>query len=649
MKRIFPIVATLFLLKCCPAWATDAQVYSLGEVVVSAKDTVTHPAPVAEITAEELELRNVPTLDKALELLPGVDVTRGGAGRPRVNVRGFRSRHTLLLLNGIPVNSTFDGQFDSGLVPTENIAKIKVTYGTHSVLYGQGGLAGVINIITKKGTQGVHGSADVQMDENGDPVTKATLALGKEKFNAFVSASHEDSNGFRLSRDFDATANEDGSIRENSDDRRTSFFGNVGAELTPKLEMGLTLGHSQGEYGVPPVTFTDGNFIKKAKFERAEDFETLYSQLSMKYQATDKVNIRAWGYVNQHEEDYARYDDGDFDSMTKKGSYKSENTTDIKGGTLQTEVRMDSAGTFTGRLDFQRDSYTAVGEMVEKNGDPAVAFDRDNELDTYSAALEYGITLFSGLDLKAGYGHHWQERKTGADDDRYDYMAGAGWQATDTTRVRGSYARKIRFPSIRQLYDVDSGNTGLIPEKSINYELGVTQELPWDMSLDVNVFQSDVDNYIEKNDATDKFENNDSYRFRGVDVQLAIPFLETGRLALGYALLDTEDKSSNAQKDELQYRPRHKVTCQADYTFGFGLTLHGDVMHVADQYYYSDSFDKGELDDYTLVNVKVQQTVYKEMVSIYLGADNLFDEEYEESYGLHQAGRTAYAGVQVRF
>ncbi len=130
--------------------------------------------------AEDIEKRHALTLAKALELLPGVDIRRGGEGVPRVNIRGFRSRHTILLLNGIPLNSTYDSQFDPHMISTENIAKIKVSYGGHSVLYGQGGLAGVINIITKQGTTGLGGDVSAEMDEHGNHYTKFNVGGGSD-------------------------------------------------------------------------------------------------------------------------------------------------------------------------------------------------------------------------------------------------------------------------------------------------------------------------------------------------------------------------------------------------------------------------------------------------------------------------------------
>jgi outer membrane cobalamin receptor len=96
------------------------------------------------ITRADIEVRNARTLDEALRLLPGVYVRTGCDGTPRIDLRGFRSRHVLLLVNGVPVNSTADGQFDPARISTATIREIKVSYGSSSVLYGDNAMAGVV-------------------------------------------------------------------------------------------------------------------------------------------------------------------------------------------------------------------------------------------------------------------------------------------------------------------------------------------------------------------------------------------------------------------------------------------------------------------------------------------------------------------------
>ena len=217
----------------------DSEAYTLGEIVVSAeKEGVESIGTVREITSEDIQTKGARTLEEALELLPGINIRTGADGVPRVDLRGFRSRHVILLLDGIPLNSTYDGQFDPSIIPVENISKIKIAYGDHSVLYGDGGLGGVINIITKKGQKGVHGTVSGEIGDGDRYLGKFNLSGGHEKINFFLSGSLSDTNGFRLSDDFKSTTEEDGGLRENSDERRNDFFANVNYELTNKLVVG---------------------------------------------------------------------------------------------------------------------------------------------------------------------------------------------------------------------------------------------------------------------------------------------------------------------------------------------------------------------------------------------------------------------------
>jgi vitamin B12 transporter len=637
-----------------PAGAQEKEtttVYSLGEVVVSADRPGSEVIKTVEITAADIEKRHALTLAKALELLPGVDIRRGGEGVPRVNIRGFRSRHTILLLNGIPINSTYDSQFDPNMISTENIAKIKVSYGGHSVLYGQGGLAGVINIITKQGTKGFGGDVSGEMDEHGNHYTKINVAGGNDKVSFFGGINNYDSDGFHVSDNFDSTSLQDDGERKNSDNERLSLFGNLVYQMNDEVEIGVTLERTTGEYGTPPSVVDDKSdpFYKNPRYDRTEDLETVSGQVSMSYSPKGVFGFRGWVFANQNEQENARYDDDTYSTMTRRNTYTSNDETTIKGAAFQTRADFGASGNAVLSLSTENSDYTSDLMRVDKNNDPPTAYYYDHGLDMYSAALEYNVRLFSKMGVVAGYSHHWQTKDIGSDVDKASYMGGVSYDLTDTTTVRASYARKIRFPDIKQLYDAGSGNADLVPEESKNYEAGITQRLFGDLTLDLAVFKNDVEQYIEKNDATDLYENYESYDFKGFEVYLFTPFLTTGTIGLGYSYLDTKDKSPGAQRDELQYRPEHKFTVDVGYTWDFGLSAHADLLHTADQYHYSDTFQKGKLKDYTLINVKLEQKVYKDTLFLFLGVNNLTDENYEESYGLPQAGRTGYAGLRMRF
>lgn len=638
----------------------DEGVYTLGEVVVSARQDVVETAgTVREVTAQDIQDKDARTLDQALQLLPGVEIRTGAGGIPRIDIHGFRSRHVLLLLDGMPLNSTYDGQFDPSIIPTENIAKIKVSYGASSVLYGQGALGGVINIITKKGKKGIQGTASGEIGEGSSRLGRFNVGGAAEKADFFVSGSMEARKDFPLSNDFESTPLQGGGERNNSDRRRNNIFGNIGYSPTEEWDLGLVASFVNGHFGMPPTTKESTKsdpdpFASKAKYERVNNFQGFNTQFSTSYDLPGPVDIRGWAYYNEYDEERTRYDDDNYNSMTTKGTYFEDGNSKNWGGTLQTALDLSNAGGFTLALDAQKQQYDSKGKIrdVKVGKDYEFRnFDDSWSLWLYSASLEYDITLFDSLGVVLGYGHYWQNKEEGDNENKGSYMAGAYYDIVKGSRVRGAFAKKIRFPTLRQLYSVSEGNQDLKSETSYNYELGFEQTLPLNSRVAIDGFLSDVEDYIEKLYTEDYFQNWDKYRFQGFEITAETRFIDNVLLRLGYTFMDTKDNSPNSQKDELQYRPRHKLTLEGKYTFYFGLSAYANVIYHADQVYYSRSepFEKAELGNYTIVNLKFDQPLFNGLLDVYVGADNLFDKNYEQSYGYPAPGRIVYGGVVVNF
>ena len=643
----------------------NTGIYQLGEVVVTEeREGVESIGTVREITKEDIQNSNARTLNEALELLPGLDIRTGAQGVPRVNLRGLRSRHVILLLNGIPLNSTFDGQFNSSIIPVKNIARIKVSYGNHSVLYGQGGLAGAVNIITKKGKDLVHGTVSGEVEERDSYLGSFTLSGGKKKVDFFLSGSASDTDGFPLSDDFTSTSEEGGGLRENSDSERNNFFANLGFTPNDILRIGLTFNYLKGEYGLSPSTINDKSdiFAKAPKYERVDDFRGYSLQLSTNLDLPGPVDMRGWFFINQFDEDKNRYDDENYNSMSDpsiKNTFHEDNEMSIIGGTLQTKCDLNAAGFLTLGMNTEHQEFESRGRVRDVavgggGGGGATydfrTFDNDMDVDIYNGSMEYELSLLENLGIVLGCSYHWFEKEDNKSDDEGGFLAGAYYDILEKTRLRGSVARKIRFPSIRQLYDEESGNPDLANEKSYNYELGIEQELPWKTIICLTGFLMDVDDFIEK-DVADVYQNHAEYRFQGVELTAETRFWENLMLRAGYTFLDTEDRSEGTERDELEYRPENKITLEAKYAFDFGFSTYINVMHVTDQYHYSQKapLTKKRLNDYTLLNLKLDQKLSGDRFNLYLGVDNLFDEDYEESYGFPQVGQTFYGGMKIKF
>lgn len=612
--------------------------YRLGEIVVSAtpEGIVENAGTTYRVTAEQIKDQNARTLDEALQLVPGVLVREGAEGTPRIDVRGFRTRHVQLFMNGIPLRNSYDGQFDPTLIPAEIISEIKVTSGGGSVLYGAGGNGAAIDIITKSGEEGVHGVVGGEIGEGNSYEEKASIYGSNGKVDFYGNVNVQNRDEFLLSDDFEPTKYEDGGDRENSDRERKSVFGNLSYSLTDATTFGLTLSHLTGENGKPPVTNYDKNdsFTKKIKYERVDDLKNSLVQLAFSHETGGPLDLRGWAYYSKSETEENGYDDDTYTTQDSKNAYHENSETEIYGASTQALYRIGDAAQATLGLTAEEETWDSD-------------FDDDEDIETYSIALEYERELTTDIGMVAGYGQHFNQREE-EDDNDFSYLLGATYDMSEATRFRINHSRKIRFPSVKQLYGKD-GNLDLNTEVTYNYEAGVQQQLPGKGVLSLTGFVIDAEDFIEK-DEDDVTRNYQDLSFKGIETDLRVYPVNDLMLRLAVTWLDTEDDSDDSARDELQYRPEWTVNTEAKYRFAFGLTAYGSIQYVADQYFYNDDgSEKKKLNDITVVNMKISQAVANTGLEIYGGVDNLFDEDYEESYGLPQPGRMFYAGIEYQF
>jgi vitamin B12 transporter len=661
MKKAIGGTLILAMILCQPGAsfgaATDSTegAYRLGEIVVSARPEsgVESIGTVHRITARQIRDEGARTLDDALRLVPGVNIREGGQGTPRVDIRGFRTRNVQLFLNGIPVRDTSDDQFDPTTIPADIISEIKVTTGGGSVLYGPGGNGGSIDIITKAGKKGLHGSVAGEAAEGERYDGKASLSGGNKKADFFVVGNLMNRDKFPLSDDFKKTAYEDGNWRENSDWRRNSLFGNVGYDLTDKTRLGLTVSKLTGKNGIPPVTNYDPNdpFSKKPKYERIDDLDKSLVQVALDHKTEGPFDVRGWGFFSQSKVEDNRYDDSTYSTQDINGAFHENSDIKIFGANTQLSYHLGKTGKATLGLTGENDSWNSDGFNVSGKKNTVQGFDDNQDIQIYSAALEYAQNLGKRVGIVLGYGQHFQERNGNGSDNDFSYLVGATYDLTDTTRLRANHSRKIRFPSIQQLYDQNGGNENLNTEVTLNYEVGIRQELPAGTTLELTGFITQAKDFIEK-DADGINRNFQKIHFAGVESDLTMRPVQALMLRLAATWMKTRDESDNSQRQELQYVPEWTLIAESRYRFKFGLTAFASLRYVANQYFYADNTDpleKKKLNNFTVVNLKLSQQILKTGLSVFAGAENLFDENYEESYGLPQPGRTIYGGAEYRF
>lgn len=133
------------------ALAADADDDSLAEIVVAATRTAQKvedvPARVDVITAQDIAARNVTSITEALQTSAGIYMNPVAGGG--ITMRGYGSTDILVLVDGQPMNSGWNGEMNWEMVPVEQVERVEIVRGGSSSLYGGRAVGGVINITTK--------------------------------------------------------------------------------------------------------------------------------------------------------------------------------------------------------------------------------------------------------------------------------------------------------------------------------------------------------------------------------------------------------------------------------------------------------------------------------------------------------------------
>src|SRR6056300_89289 len=108
--------------------------------------------PTSVITKSDMERYNLIDLPSVLNFTQGMDVTQSGptGQQGTIFLRGTNSNHTLVLLNGIPINdySTPTGAHDVGQDFMFGVQQIDVYKGSAGAHWGADAVGGAINFRT---------------------------------------------------------------------------------------------------------------------------------------------------------------------------------------------------------------------------------------------------------------------------------------------------------------------------------------------------------------------------------------------------------------------------------------------------------------------------------------------------------------------
>lgn len=219
-----------------------AEPVTMDPVVVTAtriEEKVSEQASsVSVVTREEIGLSGAVLAGDALQGLPGVDVQRKGSpgNMENIKIRGGLASHTLVLIDGFPVNSpAIDGAYDISTLPVGRFDRIEVVRGPQSALYGSNAMSGVVNFLPPRP------EGPVQVGAGAAAGSFSTL-----QWNAFA-AGGAGRGGFHLGG---GGLTSDG-IHPNDDTSIASFLGGGDVPVGERSRFHALLLHTEGEKGIP--------------------------------------------------------------------------------------------------------------------------------------------------------------------------------------------------------------------------------------------------------------------------------------------------------------------------------------------------------------------------------------------------------------
>jgi vitamin B12 transporter len=586
------------------------------------------------ITGEELERRQIRHAADALRFVPGVQVSAaGGQGSfTQLRIRGGEANQTVVLIDGVEVNSLDAGDFDFSTLLTADIERIEVIRGPQSGVFGANALAGVVNIITRKGAGPARASATAEAGSFNSHMLSANASGGSDKGYLSVTAGTAKTDGFNISR---FGSEDDGSEQK-------SFFARGGLRPSDVFRVDFMLRYQRNETDIDQDLF-DANFASDGLLDDTPGDVNTREQRMARIAAELDTFDKHWTHKV-----FLNYLEDDFFSTSELSESESTNLGERRHFGYQSTVSFSTPDILaaehkiTGLIEHKQESFSS--EFLS----PSFTSAGEAERKQTGFVTEYQGTFFRDLTLIGNI----RRDKNETFDDATTYRIAAALSLPDSAvRLHTSYGKGVTNPTFFEQFGFAlnfQGNPDLTPEESKGWDVGVEKRWLGDRLIaDLTFFRANLLNEIVGFGETVINQSGESQR-QGVELQLSAKPVDGVTITASYTYTDSEDPDG---AQEIR-RPKHAASLNAGYSFAggkgqldIGVIYNGKMKDDIFSFPISSSTLLG---DYVLVNIAASYKL-DERITLFGRVQNLLDEDYEEVYGFATAPITAYAGLKLSF
>jgi vitamin B12 transporter len=579
-----------------------------GELTVTATGVATAvdeaPTAVTVITRDEMDDAQADTVAELLRRVPGLTVVGSGDEGKAVSVftRGTASTQTLVMLDGVRLNSPHFGGLDWSRLTTGGIRQVEVARGPYSALWGADAVGGVINLIPARAGDGLSGRFFGEGGSDSWQRLEAAAGWGGDAFDIYAAGFDRQSDG--------SLANSDFSSRQ----------------------LLLTAGWSFGDRGS-----RIGVLVQDLEAETGIPFASPGSPTPDRRQASEQtlvaIPVRIVFGPSWDLELSAASVEGRFDFADPDDPFFVFSNTE----TTSSQARLASNHRFSDHLfswggEWREEEVTDVSDMGTNLDRETVEISSAFLQDVWQFAPELRLLFGVRLDDSEPWGSETSPR------------ADLGWRLSPTFELRAGYGKAFRPPSLGELYYPFSGNPELLPETSTSSDLGLAvttddRSSRWQLT----VFSTELENLIEFDFASYSNANIGAATIQGAELSWEAALGRRGGSILQATYLDTEDDFGQP----LLRRPEWSGSWTLHGAMSKHLTGDLTVVYVGSRDDVDPlSFERARASSFTTANLALAYSLW-DGVEITGRVLNIADSEYQEVLGYPAPGRRYMVGLRL--